>query len=77
MAIAKVSSAGRITIPAEVRKELSIDTGDVIQFIKTIDGYYFIKAARDVSQLKGCVRAKRTVSIEEMNFAIKRKKVGL
>ena len=74
MATATVTSKGQITVPASVRAALHIETGDRIEFVETDDGRYEIVAAtKDVSQLKGMIKAKKRVSIDDMNAAIKSK----
>jgi AbrB family looped-hinge helix DNA binding protein len=72
MASATVSSKGLITIPADVRHALHVDTGDRVEFVEVEPGRYeFVAATRSVTELKGMFgKAKRIVSIEEMNRAI-------
>lgn len=72
MTTATVSSKGQITIPADVRLALHVDTGDRIEFVEIEAGRYeFIAATRSVTELKGMFgKARRAVSIEEMNHAI-------
>jgi len=74
MAAATVTSKGQITIPSLIRNELHLSPGDRVEFIKISEGRYeFLAATRDVSELKGMVAAKKPVSIEEMNDAIRKK----
>jgi AbrB family looped-hinge helix DNA binding protein len=72
MTTATISSKGQITIPADVRHALSVDTGDRVEFVEVEPGRYeFVAATRSVTELKGMFgKATRTVSIEEMNRAI-------
>lgn len=65
-------SSGQITIPADVRHALNVDTGDRVEFVEVEPGRYeFAAATRSVTELKGMFgKATRTVSIEEMNRAI-------
>jgi antitoxin PrlF len=72
MASATVSSKGQITIPADVRHALHVDTGDRVEFVEVEPGRYeFVAATRSITELKGMFgKAKRIVSIEEMNRAI-------
>lgn len=72
MTTATISSKGQITIPADVRHALRVDTGDRVEFVEVAPGRYeFVAATRSVTELKGMFgKAKRTVSIEEMNRAI-------
>lgn len=72
MALATLSSKGQVTIPKRVREGLGVATGDRIEFVEIAPGRYEVLAAtRDIRALKGVVgRAKRAVSVEEMNEAI-------
>jgi len=72
MATATLTSKGQITIPAQVRASLGLDTGDRIEFVAIGDGKFAIMAAtHSVRDLKGLIRKPaKAVSIEEMNQAI-------
>lgn len=72
MTTATISSKGQITIPANVRQALHVDTGDRVEFVEVEAGRYeFVAATRSVTELKGMFGvAKRVVSVEEMNRAI-------
>jgi len=72
MATATVTSKGQITIPAQVRASLGLDTGDRIEFVDLGQGKFAIMAAtHSVKDLKGLIRKPaRPVSIEDMNQAI-------
>lgn len=74
MTTATVTSKGQITIPAAVRAELKISPGDRIEFVKISDcRFEVIAATQDITQIKGLIKAKHPVSIDEMNAAIKGK----
>lgn len=72
MTAATISSKGQITIPAEVRHALQVDTGDRVEFVEVEPGRYeFVAATRAVTELKGMFgKAAKPVSIETMNSAI-------
>lgn len=72
MTTATISSKGQITIPADVRQALHVDTGDRVEFVEIETGRYeFVAATRSVTELKGMFgKAKRAVSVEEMNRII-------
>lgn len=72
MAAATVTSKGQITIPAQVRASLGLDTGDRIEFVDIGNGKFAIMAAtQSVRDLKGLIRKPaKPISIEDMNFAI-------
>ncbi|HMN77951.1 MAG TPA: AbrB/MazE/SpoVT family DNA-binding domain-containing protein [Burkholderiaceae bacterium] len=72
MTTATLTSKGQITIPADVRRALNVQTGDRVEFVQIKPGRFEILAAtRSVRELKGMFgKAARTVSIEEMNRTI-------
>lgn len=72
MTTATVSSKGQITIPAEVRQALQVDTGDRVEFVQIEPGQFlFVAANRSVTELKGMFgKHPKKVSIDDMNRAI-------
>lgn len=75
MSTATLTSKGQITIPAEVRKALNVDTGDRLEFVEVEPGRFeVIVATRSVTELKGRFgKPARSVSIDEMNAVIARR----
>jgi len=75
MATATLTSKGQITIPAEVREAMGVDTGDRVEFVELAPGRYeFIAATRPVTALKGMFgKPRKSVSIDEMNAVIARR----
>lgn len=74
MATSTMTSKGQITVPAAIRAELKLHSGDQIEFVKVGEGRYeVIAASKDVTRLKGLVKSEKRVSIEEMNEAIRTK----
>ena len=72
MSTATLTSKGQITIPADVRRVLNVQTGDRVEFVQVEPGRFeLVAATRSVRELKGLFgKAARTVSIDEMNRAI-------
>ncbi len=72
MTTATVTSKGQITIPANVRRALKVETGDRVEFVEVDSGRFeFFAATRSVKELKGMFgKAAKRVSIEDMNQAI-------
>jgi len=71
MTTATITTKGQVTIPKLVRDSMHIHSGDRIEFIKIDDDRYEIVAAtKDIQQLKGMVKTKQRVSIDDMNSAI-------
>ncbi len=72
MTTATITSKGQVTIPAPVRMDLHVGPGDRLEFVRISDGRYeLIAATKDVSLLKGMIKTTKTVSIEEMDEAIR------
>ena len=72
MTTATITSKGQITLPAALRSELHLGPGDRVEFVKVAEGRYeVIAATRDISSLRGLIKATRSVSLEEMDTAIK------
>lgn len=69
---ATVTAKGQITIPAQVRAALGLDSGDRVEFVEIESGKFAIIAAtQPVRRLKGMLRRTAApVSIEDMNAAI-------
>jgi AbrB family looped-hinge helix DNA binding protein len=72
MSTATLTSKGQITIPADVRRELNVDTGDRVEFVQVEPGRFeLVAATRSVRELKGLFgKPSRRVTIDEMNRAI-------
>ena len=72
MTTAVITSKGQVTIPAEVRRRLGIDSGDRIEFVELETGGFAIRTAiDDVRSLKGFLgKPSKPVSVEDMNQAI-------
>lgn len=61
---------GQATIPKAVREYLHIGPGDRIKFFLHPDGTVVILPKLPASSLKGLIRARRRVSLDEMDTAI-------
>ena len=72
MATATVTSKGQITIPAKIRVDMGLSTGDRIDFIRMEDGHYaVVPASHSIKSLKGIVpRPEKPVSLDDMQTAI-------
>jgi len=76
MSIATVTSKGQITIPVDIRKELGIQAGDRINFMRDELGrVIFLPATKDITTLKAIVaKPDKAVSVEDMKATIKAKR---
>ena len=72
MTTATLTSKGQITIPADVRRTLGVQTGDRVEFVEIQPGRFeLVAATRSVRELKGMLgKPTRTLSIEDMNRVI-------
>ena len=72
MTTATLTTKGQITIPADVRHALKVDTGDRVEFVQIApDRFEFVAANHSVTELKGMFgKPSKTVSIDDMNQAI-------
>lgn len=68
---AKLSSRGRVVIPAEVRKRLKLSRGSVLRFWQDESGVRLLEATGDVRRLKGRLTVPTSpVSVEDMSRAV-------
>jgi antitoxin PrlF len=72
MTTATLTSKGQITIPADVRRAMNVQTGDRVEFVEIQPGRFeLVAATRSVRELKGMFgKPARTLSIEDMNRVI-------
>ena len=76
MTTATITSKGQITIPAAIRADLHVSSGDRLAFVRVSEGRYEILAAtQDVTNLRGMISTNKLVSIDDMNSAIKARAV--
>ena len=75
MTTATMTSKGQVTIPAEVRQRMGLDTGDRIEFVELESGEFAIKPANDdVRSLKGALRKpEKPVSVDDMHAALRKR----
>jgi antitoxin PrlF len=70
MLTASLDSKGRISLPAKIRSALRLDAGDGVGFVELEKEMFFLVPMNvPTRQLRGSLKAKRRVSIEEMNPA--------
>jgi len=70
MAEAAVTSKGQITIPAEIRKQMNLNTKDKVEFTLLPNGTTIMRAKnRPVSSLAGSIKTKKKrVPIKDMKM---------
>jgi len=79
MIIGTISSKGQVTVPKKIREFLQVGTYDKIVFIPQEDGNVLITGKRNPAKALFGMMAhrgfKKPVSIEEMNNAIKQRRI--
>lgn len=72
MSTATLTSKGQITLPADLRRVLSLESGDRIEFFRQADGVYGLRPLTgSVRDLKGIVpKPAKRVSLAQMDRAI-------
>ena len=75
MSTSTLTSKGQTTIPKDIRKRLNLHPGDRLEFVIDEDGRVLVlPASIDASELAGMLKfAARTVSVEDMNRAIRKR----
>ena len=75
MSTSTLTSKGQTTIPKDVRKRLNLQPGDRLEFVIDEDGRVLVlPASIDASELAGMLKPPaRTVSVEDMNRAIRKR----
>ena len=69
--VATLTSKGQITIPAGVRKQLSLHTGDRVSFVVTDNHAELIPLAQSVRDLKSILpKPRKRLSLNDMDAAI-------
>jgi antitoxin PrlF len=69
---ATLTSKGQITIPADVRRALNVQTGDRVEFVQVQPGRFeLVAATRSVRELKGMFgKPARSLTVEDMNRVV-------
>ncbi|MEP6834417.1 MAG: AbrB/MazE/SpoVT family DNA-binding domain-containing protein [Gemmatimonas sp.] len=74
----KLTSKGQITIPKVVRETLSLEVGDRVTFVINENGTVTVEAQTiDLASLMQSVKATRSVSLAEMDNAIRQRAARL
>jgi len=77
MDIFRITEKGQITIPAWIRKQLNIHSGDKVRFVLNESGNVTILPEKEtVTILKGCCpRPEKPVSVEQMNQCVQTRRM--
>lgn len=70
MQTAKITTKGRITIPAKVRHQLGLHQGDQVGFIHKDDKVIILPVIQNIEASFGLLQGSRSVSLDDMEHAI-------
>lgn len=65
-----ITAKGQTTIPKAIRDHMRVGPGDWVRFFVRPDGMVVMLPVAPVTKLRGMVKTRRPVTIEEMNEAI-------
>jgi AbrB family looped-hinge helix DNA binding protein len=65
-----ITAKGQATIPRAIRELLGVEPGDRVKFFVHPDGSVVLLPKRPARALRGIVKARRSVRIEDMNEAV-------
>lgn len=71
MLTSTVTVKGQVTIPVEIRRLLNLQAGDQVAFIIDNDRIALERRERRIEAAFGLLKAERSVSLEEMEQAIR------
>ena len=71
-----ITSKGQATIPKAVRDHLGLKPGDRVKFFMHPDGSVVLLPKLPVTALRGMLKTRRRVTIEQMNEAIATQAAG-
>ena len=77
MNIFRITEKGQITIPAWIRRQLNMHSGDKIRFVLNESGNVTILPEKEpITALKGCCpKPSEPVSIEQMNQCVQSRRL--
>ncbi len=66
-----VTRKGQVTIPVRIRERLVLKEGDKVAFVEEDDKIVLRPVLRDIGMAFGLVKARKTVSLDDMDRAIR------
>ncbi len=70
MLASNLTQKGQVTLPAKIRKELALKTGDRIAFSLEGNRIIAVPISDDISSVFGSIKSDKSVSVEAMDDAI-------
>jgi antitoxin PrlF len=75
--IAKITSKGQTTIPAEIRADLGVGPGDRVEYVKLPDGQIVVRKAKSgLESLRGIIKVDRAYSTEDIVAMVRQMRDG-
>ncbi len=75
--IAKITSKGQTTIPAEIRADLGVRPGDRVEYVKLPDGQIVVRKVRHgLESLRGIIKTDRAYSTDEIVAMVRQMRDG-
>ena len=73
MRASSMTKKGQVTIPASIRKRLGLRESDRVAFVEEGEKVQLRPLRNDVTAIFGMVKSKRSVSLEKMEAAIRKR----
>ncbi len=72
MPVSTLTSKGQLTLPKQIRERLNLRSGDRVEFRLTDEGQVMVEAAsQDLRSLKGFLKARRRLTLEDMDVSVR------
>ena len=68
-----LTQKGQVTIPAGIRRKLSLRTGDRVRFVQQGDNVIVKPVQSDIQSAFGLVKARRSATLEDYEAAIRKR----
>lgn len=62
---ARVTGSGQVTVPAEIRRELHLEKGDRVRFVRNDDGDFVLRRIMRVEELVGMFPTPAGLAIDD------------
>ncbi|HLA75617.1 MAG TPA: AbrB/MazE/SpoVT family DNA-binding domain-containing protein [Gammaproteobacteria bacterium] len=69
----RLTGKGQVTLPAKMRKQLSLHQGDAVEFRLEGDRIIMMRKEKNIEAAFGLYKADKSVSLEDMDKAIRRR----
>lgn len=69
----RLTGKGQVTLPAKMRKQLSLRQGDAVEFMLEDDRIILRRKEKSIEAAFGLYKARKSVTLEDMDKAIRRR----